>query len=216
MAPISTGCLATTADSQREGAPFSSARNLSRSISACFFPMAFGPRLDPLPATESHDAQLHPRGTECDSANLGQRGSTTSRARPSNYSPRQPEANPVARVRVERWVADLFSRAGFSVELTPASGDHGVDLWASSDDHLIAVQCKRWDAPVGEPIVRDLYGSMMAAKAQFGCLITTGSVTLQAEQFARSKPICLIEFDALIEVTRSPETLSQVIMRGVL
>jgi HJR/Mrr/RecB family endonuclease len=35
----------------------------------------------------------------------------------------------------ERWVADLFGRAGFSVELTPASGDHGVDLWASSDDH---------------------------------------------------------------------------------
>jgi Holliday junction resolvasome RuvABC ATP-dependent DNA helicase subunit len=114
----------------------------------------------------------------------------------------------------ERWVADLFSKAGFSVELTPASGDHGVDLWASSDDHLIAVQCKRWDAPVGEPIVRDLYGSMMAAKAQFGCLITTGSVTLQAEQFAKDKPICLIEFDALMEVTRSPETLSKVIMRG--
>jgi hypothetical protein len=112
----------------------------------------------------------------------------------------------------ERWVADLFSRAGFSVELTPASGDHGVDLWASSDDHLIAVQCKRWDAPVGEPIVRDLYGSMTAAEAQFGCLITTGSVTVQAEQFARGKPICLIEFDALMEVTRSPETLSQVIM----
>jgi hypothetical protein len=57
---------------------------------------------------------------------------------------------------------------------------------------------------------------MMAAKAQFGCLITTGSLTVQAEQFARGKPICLIEFDALMEITRSPETLSQVIKRCAL
>jgi hypothetical protein len=48
IAPTSGGLLATTADSQREGAAFDSARNLSRSISACFFPIASGPRLGPM------------------------------------------------------------------------------------------------------------------------------------------------------------------------
>ena len=65
----------------------------------------------------------------------------------------------------EHWVADLFRRAGFQVEITQASGDHGVDLWASFGNHVVAVQCKRWDGMVGEPVLRDLYGAMTAAKA---------------------------------------------------
>ena len=56
----------------------------------------------------------------------------------------------------EHWVADLFRRAGFQVEITQASGDHGVDLWASFGNHVVAVQCKRWDGMVGEPVLRDL------------------------------------------------------------
>ena len=48
----------------------------------------------------------------------------------------------------EHWVADLFRRGGFQVEITQPSGDHGVDLWASMGTRLVAVQCKRWDGMV--------------------------------------------------------------------
>ncbi len=107
----------------------------------------------------------------------------------------------------EHWVAELFRRAGFQVEITQASGDHGVDLWASIRTRMVAVQCKRWDGMIGEPVLRDLYGAMTAAKAQYGCLVTTGTFTAQAHQFSRDKPLCLVGFDALMEATKSPDSL---------
>ena len=109
----------------------------------------------------------------------------------------------------EHWVAHLFRRAGFQVEVTQASGDHGIDLVASSQGRLIAVQCKRWDGTVGEPILRDLYGAMMAMNAHSGCLVTTGSITAQAHQFAKDKPISLLDFDSVMEIVQSPDALRQ-------
>ena len=107
----------------------------------------------------------------------------------------------------EHWVADLFRRAGFQVEITQASGDHGVDLWASIGNRLVAVQCKRWDGMVGEPVLRDLYGAMTAAKAHSGCLVTTGTFTAQAHQFSKDKSLCLVGFDALMEANKITRTL---------
>jgi hypothetical protein len=107
----------------------------------------------------------------------------------------------------EHWVADVFRRAGFQVEITQASGDHGVDLWASIGNRLVAVQCKRWDGMVGEPVLRDLYGAVTAAKAQSGCLVTTGTFTAQAHQFCKDKPLCLVGFESLMEAAKSPDTL---------
>jgi hypothetical protein len=112
-------------------------------------------------------------------------------------------------VEFEHWVGDLFRRAGFEVDITQASGDHGVDLWARMQGRLVAVQCKRWDGAVGEPVVRDLYGAMTAGHAHAGCLVTTGSFTTQAHQFSKDKPLHLMAFDSLMEVVRSPDLLPQ-------
>ena len=114
-------------------------------------------------------------------------------------------------IEFEHWVADLFRRSGFQVETTQASGDHGVDLRVSRDHRLVVVQCKRWDSAVGEPILRDLYGAMMAANANSGCLVTTGSFTAQAQRFAEGKPLCLMGWDTLMEVVRSREKLEQLL-----
>lgn len=111
----------------------------------------------------------------------------------------------------EHWVGELFRRAGFRVEITQPSGDHGVDLWVSTEGCLIAVQCKRWDGSVGEPVVRDLYGAMMAGKAQWGCVVTTGSFTGQAELFSADKPLYLMALDSLMEAAKSPEVLARML-----
>jgi HJR/Mrr/RecB family endonuclease len=121
-------------------------------------------------------------------------------------------------VEFEHWVADLFARAGFQVETTPATGDHGVDLWLTCYGRLIAVQCKRWDGSIGEPVIRDLYGAMTAAGAHSACLVTTGSFTAQAQLFSRDKPLHLIGLDCLIEAWVSPQLLrnqlTQIVARG--
>jgi HJR/Mrr/RecB family endonuclease len=114
-------------------------------------------------------------------------------------------------VEFERWVAELFRKSGFRVEMTAASGDHGVDLFVDDGTSVIAVQCKRWDGTVGEPIVRDLYGAMMSASAKSGCLVTTGSFTAQAQAFATGKPLFLVGWDQLMEAAKSPETLTRLL-----
>ena len=59
-------------------------------------------------------------------------------------------------VEFEEFVANIFRLEGYSVEMTQTTGDHGIDLLMQKGTQIIAVQCKRWDAPVGEAVVRDL------------------------------------------------------------
>lgn len=104
----------------------------------------------------------------------------------------------------ESFVANLFHGMGFAVETTQKSGDHGIDLVMRKEGPLIAVQCKRWSTPVGEPVVRDFFGSLMGAGAQSGYVVTTSTFTSQALAFAQDKRIELIDLDALMDlVTRS-------------
>jgi Holliday junction DNA helicase RuvB len=103
---------------------------------------------------------------------------------------------------LEDFVADVFRRLGYSVEKTPASGDHGIDLLLHIGGASGVVQCKRWNDPVGEPVVRDFYGAMMAANAESGYLVTTSSFTPAASAFAEGKPVKLIDLDALIHMAR--------------
>lgn len=112
-------------------------------------------------------------------------------------------------VEFEHWTADLFRQAGFRVEVTQASGDHGVDLWAHTGADLVAVQCKRWADTVGEPIIRDLYGAVAAANAKAGYLITTGTFSTQAQQFAEGKMLFLVGLDQLMEAVKVPSILHE-------
>jgi len=114
-------------------------------------------------------------------------------------------------VDFEHWVADLFRQAGYRVELTQVTGDHGVDLWAYRSSEVVAIQCKRWDGTVGEPVIRDLYGAMTATNAKAGCLVTTARFTPQAQQFAQNKALGLIDLDKLIESAKSPELLREIV-----
>ena len=100
----------------------------------------------------------------------------------------------------EQFVADTFRKMGYVVEVTGGVSDHGVDLLMRKDDQLIAVQCKCWSGPVGEPVVRDFWGSLMNAGTQFGYIVTTSSFTDQAVAFAQDKPIQLTDLDALVDL----------------
>lgn len=106
----------------------------------------------------------------------------------------------------ERLVADSYRNQGHEVEVIGASGDHGIDLIVHSrkGDTWI-VQCKKYRGKVGEPIVRDFYGTLRASNASAGAVITSGYFTDQARLWAEGKPIHLYdgrEFLKIIEATR--------------
>lgn len=100
----------------------------------------------------------------------------------------------------EEFVADLFRKKGYAVEITQGSGDHGIDLLMRKENQLIAVQCKRWNTPVGEPVVRDFLGSLMGIGAKVGYVIAASTFTSKALSFVQDKPIKLIDLDALVDL----------------
>ena len=56
----------------------------------------------------------------------------------------------------EYFCADLLEDHGFkSVEVTRGSGDYGVDVLAEKEGVTYAVQCKRYDGPVGVKAVQE-------------------------------------------------------------
>lgn len=92
--------------------------------------------------------------------------------------------------RFEELVAELYSKAGFEVELTPASGDGGVDLYAMRHDELgsglIVVQAKRYkpELKVGVGAVRELFGTVNLTRASAGVLVTTSTFQSGAHALA--------------------------------
>jgi restriction system protein len=51
--------------------------------------------------------------------------------------------------RFEEWLANFFRARGYSVKLTPRTGDYGVDLDMRKDGKVTVVQAKRWKGNVG-------------------------------------------------------------------
>jgi restriction system protein len=104
----------------------------------------------------------------------------------------------------EAYIAALFEAYGHEAELSGGNGDHGVDIWVTTDqESRWIVQCKRYSGSVGEPVVRDLYGTLLHTDAQRAYLFTTGSITRQAFEWAEGKPIVLYDGESLVRLIRT-------------
>jgi len=100
-------------------------------------------------------------------------------------------------------VAKLFQAYGHHVQSVGGTSDHGVDLIVISDrGEKWIVQCKRYSGSVGEPVLRDLFGTMLHEGAQRAYLITTGGITRQAQTWAEGKPMILYDGDGLVKMIR--------------
>jgi restriction system protein len=99
----------------------------------------------------------------------------------------------------ERMVGEVFRRRGYAVEERGGAGpDGGVDLVLRKDGQKTIVQCKHWKAQqIGVTVVRELLGVMVAERANKGILVSSGRFTSEALEFARGKPIELMDGEAL-------------------
>ncbi|MCP5518354.1 MAG: restriction endonuclease [Verrucomicrobiales bacterium] len=92
--------------------------------------------------------------------------------------------------------AKEFSLAGGEVKVTQASRDGGVDAVAFDPDPIrggkTVIQAKRYTNAVGVSFVRDLYGTVMAEGASKGILVTTSDYGPDAYEFAKGKPLVLL------------------------
>jgi hypothetical protein len=100
----------------------------------------------------------------------------------------------------EEMVAELFRAMGHQAKRTGAIGDHGVDVVVKAKNgEKWVVQCKRWRTLVGEPIIRDFYGTMQHEKAAQGAIIATKGFSQAAIRWAKGKPITLYDDNDFIK-----------------
>ncbi len=107
----------------------------------------------------------------------------------------------------EEYIADLFSRLGYSTKKVGGRSDGGIDVIATKDGVKHYIQCKKFiTSKVGVGDVRNFYGALADHLADGkGYFITTNVFTLEAEKFAEDKPIELIDGQALVRLIRSVE-----------
>lgn len=102
----------------------------------------------------------------------------------------------------ELHVCEVYRRKGYEVKGTPYSGDSGINGFLRREGKLYLLQCKRVKGSVGQPVLRDLFGAMQHEHAAGGIIATTGRVSSPAREWARGKPIEIIELDGITKMTR--------------
>jgi len=97
-----------------------------------------------------------------------------------------------------------FSSSGGEVKITQASRDGGVDAIAFDPDPIrggkIVIQAKRYTNTVGVSAVRDLYGTLLNEGANRGILVTTSDYGPDSYDFAKGKPITLLNGGHLLSL----------------
>ena len=95
-----------------------------------------------------------------------------------------------------------FSQYGGEVKVTQSSRDGGVDAIVFDPDPIrggkIIIQAKRYANVVGVSAVRDLFGTVMNEGANKGIIVTTSYFGKDAYDFAKNKPLTLIDGSNLL------------------
>jgi restriction system protein len=102
----------------------------------------------------------------------------------------------------ENLVTNLFAKMGLETRQTQASRDGGVDCVAFDSRPVlggkVVIQAKRYKNRVGVSAVRDLYGTMQNEGASKGILVTTSGYGSASHEFAKGKPLELLDGQNLL------------------
>ena len=95
----------------------------------------------------------------------------------------------------EHVVGEGFRKDGYTVRSNVGGGpDGGVDLVLQKGAKQCLVQCKHWrTSSVGVAVIREFFGVMTAHRVDGGFVVTSGSFTAEARNFAAQCEIGLID-----------------------
>lgn len=103
----------------------------------------------------------------------------------------------------ELFCAQLLEKQGYiDVEVTRGSGDFGVDILAEKDGVTYAVQCKRYQGPVGVDAILRTYAGRDYYDRMVGAVMTNQYFTSPAVEAAKKLKILLWDrgyLDSMLE-----------------
>jgi hypothetical protein len=93
----------------------------------------------------------------------------------------------------EAEISCLLRALGYTVRPTPPSSIHDVDLILEMAGRRVAVQLKRWKAPVGDRSVYGLFAGRIHHATHEAWLITTSRFTSRAVKLASTTGVRLVD-----------------------
>lgn len=104
-------------------------------------------------------------------------------------------------VEFEKFCAYLLSRNGFvEIKITPASGDHGIDILAIRNEITYAIQCKCYSENVGNSAVQQAHTGKSLYHKDIAVVMTNRCFTPQAIEEAEVLGVKLWGRDKLYEM----------------
>lgn len=97
----------------------------------------------------------------------------------------------------EHWCAAEIEKQGWSATVSQASGDQGVDIVASRESVTVAVQCKRYNNPIGNKAVQEAFSGLRHYNADMAVVIGTGGFTRSAVELSQTTSVILLDADMI-------------------
>lgn len=101
-------------------------------------------------------------------------------------------------VEFEKFTAHILSQNNFiNIKITPASGDHGVDILAEKDNVTYAIQCKCYSSNIGNAAVQQAHTGKSLYHRDIAVVLTNQYFTQQAKDEAKELHVKLWDRDTL-------------------
>ena len=92
----------------------------------------------------------------------------------------------------EKWVAHGLNQFGWSTRVTQESNDQGIDIIASKNGLKVGIQCKRYEAPVSNDAVQEVYTGKSYYGVEHAIVISNSTYTQSAKNLARANNVFLL------------------------
>lgn len=110
----------------------------------------------------------------------------------------------------EHFIAALLRKLGYEkVEVTPGSGDQGVDVLAEKDGVRYAIQCKCYSSDLGNTPVQEVNTGKMVYRCHVGIVVTNRYFTQGAKNAASATRVLLWDRDKLRDLMTTAGLMSE-------
>lgn len=100
----------------------------------------------------------------------------------------------------EYFCSGILSSQGWESKVTKGSGDQGVDIIARKNGTSIAVQCKKFNQPVGNFAVQEVFSGSAYYDVDHSIVVTNNTYTPSARRLASKLNVFLINHEDLINI----------------
>lgn len=109
----------------------------------------------------------------------------------------RPDMSPI---EFEVWCFNTLRRSGWKCHTTSVTGDQGADIVAEKSNTRLIVQCKLYNAPVGNKAVQEAWAAMRHYSATRAAVVTNAQFTKAARELASTTGVLLLHVSDLAGV----------------